>query len=92
MGCALWLYFFPGPLLQHFHMGRPPFEGSDLGGPILHSLHPGFCLRPEKLYPTDDELLRYGQIMPDLKKIQSFQLFLYFFLRLLIIHDCVRPC
>ena len=35
MGCALWL-LVSGPLLQRSHIGRPPFEGSDLGVPNLH--------------------------------------------------------
>ena len=38
-----------------------------------------FSLRPPKLYSTDDEVLRHSQIMPDGKKIQSFQLFFFFF-------------
>ena len=35
MDCALWLSV-SGPLLQRSHIGRPPFEGSDLGVPNLH--------------------------------------------------------
>ena len=48
--------------------------------------------RPQKLYSTDDEVLRHAQIMPNGKKIQSVQLSFYFVLRLQISHDRLRPC
>ena len=36
-------------------------------------------IRAQKLYFTDDGVLRHAKMMPDGKKIQSFQLFFYFF-------------
>ncbi len=46
--------------------------------------------RPEKLYSTDDEVLRHAQIMPDEKKKQSFKFFFYFSSDFSSSHDCKK--
>ncbi len=56
---------------SYFHFGK------EEGKKQTNNVDSNISIRPQKLYSTDDEVLRHAQIMPDRKKIQSFQFFFF---------------